>query len=163
MRRYLLVAGLSSVVTLMAVFGLGGAELPVNGAMAIEGKQLVLTVLPKNASEAAQKELLGLVRPDRNMADASALLARLSIDKQISGDLQATTQGSMLSAGTAVKGSAAYVALERVTGTLHGKSGSFALMHVGTMNRGTPSLSITVVPDSGTGELEGLRAAGATR
>lgn len=89
--------------------------------------------------------------------DASALLARLSIDKQISGDLQATTQGSMLSAGTAVKGSAAYVALERVTGTLHGKSGSFALMHVGTMNRGTPSLSITVVPDSGTGELEGLQ------
>ena len=62
----------------------------------------------------------------------------------------------MLSAGTDVTGSAGYVAIEHVTGTLHGRSGSFALQHSGTMTRGTPSLSITVVPDSGTGQLGGL-------
>ena len=62
----------------------------------------------------------------------------------------------MLAAGTAVKGSAGYVAIERVTGTLGGKSGGFVLMHTGIMNRGTPSLTVTVVPDSGTGDLTGL-------
>jgi hypothetical protein len=62
----------------------------------------------------------------------------------------------MLSAGTAVKGSAGYVAMECVTGTLHGKSGSFVLQHSGTMNRGAPQLTVSVVPDSGTGELTGL-------
>jgi hypothetical protein len=55
-----------------------------------------------------------------------------------------------------VKGSAGYVAMEKVTGTLHGRAGTFMLQHTGTMNRGTPSLSITVVPDSGTGALSGL-------
>jgi hypothetical protein len=62
----------------------------------------------------------------------------------------------MLAAGTAVKGSAGYVALEIVTGTLHGHTGTFILQHTGTMTRGTPQLSITVVPDSGTGQLVGL-------
>ena len=62
----------------------------------------------------------------------------------------------MLTAGTDVTGSAGYVAIEHVTGTLHGRSGTFALQHTGTMSRGTPSLSITVVPDSGTGALAGL-------
>lgn len=62
----------------------------------------------------------------------------------------------MLTAGTEVKGSAGYVLIERVTGTLQGRKGTFILQHTGTMNRGTPSLSITVVPDSGTGELAGL-------
>jgi Protein of unknown function (DUF3224) len=85
-----------------------------------------------------------------------AKLGRMSIDKQISGDLVATTVGQMLSAGTEIKGSAGYVAIERVEGTLHGKQGSFVLQHTGTMNRGAPSLSVTVVPDSGTGELLGL-------
>lgn len=85
-----------------------------------------------------------------------AKLGRMSIDKQISGDLVATTVGQMLSAGTEIKGSAGYVAIERVEGTLHGKHGSFVLQHTGTMNRGAPSLSVTVVPDSGTGELLGL-------
>jgi hypothetical protein len=83
-------------------------------------------------------------------------LARMSIDKQIVGDLVATTQGQMLSAMTDVKGSAGYVAIERVTGALHGRQGSFVLQHTGTMNKGSPSLSVTVVPDSGTGELKGL-------
>jgi hypothetical protein len=83
-------------------------------------------------------------------------LARMSIDKEIAGDLVATTQGQMLSAVTDVKGSAGYVALERVEGTLHGRKGSFVLQHTGTMNKGAPSLSVTVVPDSGAGELVGL-------
>lgn len=81
---------------------------------------------------------------------------RLSIDKTFQGDLEGTSRGEMLSAGTAVEGSAGYVAIERVTGTLHGKSGSFTLQHSGTMNRGAPQLTVTVVPDSGTGELTGL-------
>ncbi|HMM67686.1 MAG TPA: DUF3224 domain-containing protein, partial [Dokdonella sp.] len=62
----------------------------------------------------------------------------------------------MLSAMTSMKGSAGYVAIERVVGSLQGRRGSFVLQHSGTMNRGEPSLSVTVVPDSGTGELEGL-------
>ena len=83
-------------------------------------------------------------------------LGRLSIDKQIAGDLVATTQGQMLSAMTDVKGSAGYVAIEHVEGRLHGREGGFVLQHTGTMDRGTPSLSVTVVPDSGTGELTGI-------
>lgn len=83
-------------------------------------------------------------------------LGRLSIDKTITGDLVATTAGQMLSAMTDVKGSAGYVALEQVSGVLHGRRGSFVLQHSGTMNKGAPSLTVTVVPDSGTGELAGL-------
>ena len=75
-------------------------------------------------------------------------MGRMSIDKSISGDLIATTRGQMLSAMTEVKGSAGYVAIERVDGTLKGKKGTFALQHTGTMNKGNPSLSVTVVPDS---------------
>ncbi len=83
-------------------------------------------------------------------------LGRLTIDKEFQGDLTATSVGQMLSAMTAVKGSAGYVALERVTGTLDGRSGTFVLQHSGTMNRGAESLSLGVVPDSGTDGLEGL-------
>jgi len=80
----------------------------------------------------------------------------MSIDKQFHGDLEATSQGEMLSAGTDMKGSAGYVAIERVTGTLDGRSGGFVLQHNATMTRGAPYLNIIVVPDSGTGELAGL-------
>jgi len=90
-------------------------------------------------------------------APPEARLGRMTIDKQITGDLVATTRGQMLSAMTAVTGSAGYVAIEQVTGTLLGRSGSFVLQHHGLMDRGTPSLTITVVPDSGTGDLSGLR------
>ncbi len=83
-------------------------------------------------------------------------LGRMTIDKQFFGDLKATTQGQMLSAGTAMPTSAGYVALERVEGTLHGKKGSFVLQHNGIMSRGDFSLRVIVVPDSGTGELAGL-------
>jgi len=84
------------------------------------------------------------------------VLSRMTIDKQFHGALEATSKGQMLAAGTAVKGSAGYVAIELVTGTLEGRAGTFVLQHSGTMNRGTPALVITVVPDSGTGELAGL-------
>ena len=89
-------------------------------------------------------------------APEGAKLGRMTIDKQFRGDLDGTSRGQMLTAGTDVTGSAGYVAIEQVTGTLHGRSGTFALQHTGTMSRGTPSLSITVVPDSGTGALAGL-------
>jgi len=83
-------------------------------------------------------------------------LGRYSLDKQYHGDLEATAKGEMLTAGTSVKGSAGYVAMERITGTLAGRKGSFMLQHTGTMNRGTPTLTVSVVPDSGTDELAGL-------
>jgi hypothetical protein len=92
--------------------------------------------------------------PDDTAQDAS--LSRLTIDKQFHGDLAGTSKGQMLAAGTSVQGSAGYVAIEKVTGTLGGHSGSFVLQHSGTMTRGAPQLTITVVPDSGTGELTGL-------
>jgi len=88
--------------------------------------------------------------------DADKALGRMSINKTFAGDLVATSKGEMLMAGTEVKGSAGYVAIERVSGSLNGLKGSFVLQHTGTMNRGTPQLSVTVVPDSGTGELVGL-------
>ena len=83
-------------------------------------------------------------------------LGRMSIEKQFHGDLEATSTGEMLTVGTAIKNSAGYVAVERVTGSLHGRTGTFALQHNATMTRGTGSLNIVIVPDSGTGELTGL-------
>jgi hypothetical protein len=91
-----------------------------------------------------------------NTAAESAKLGRMSIEKQFHGDLEGTSAGEMLSVGTEVKGSAGYVAMERVNGTLHGRTGTFALQHSGTMTRGEPQLNVTVVPDSGTGELLGI-------
>jgi len=86
----------------------------------------------------------------------SDMLGRRSIDKQFHGALEGTSQGMMLSAGTNTPGSAGYVAIEQVTGVLDGRRGTFVLQHHATMNRGVPSLSIAVVPDSGTGQLVGL-------
>ena len=88
------------------------------------------------------------------VGDAS--IGQMALDKQYSGDLEATGKGQMLAIRSGVEGSAGYVAMERVSGTLHGRSGEFALQHSGTMTRGVPQLSVTVVPDSGTGELLGL-------
>lgn len=83
-------------------------------------------------------------------------LGRLSIDKVFHGDIDGTSKGQMLTGGTAIKNSAAYVAIEQVSGSLKGRKGTFILQHTGIMNRGEGSLVITVVPDSGTGALEGL-------
>src|SRR5215472_7508729 len=88
-------------------------------------------------------------------ADGLAM-GRYSLDKQYHGELEATAKGEMLTGGSNVKGSGAYVAVERVTGLLQGRNGSFLLQHAGTMNRGTPSLAVKIVPDSGTGDLVGI-------
>ena len=85
-----------------------------------------------------------------------ATLGRMSFDKQFHGDLEGTSKGQGLTAATNVKGSAGYVALEWVSGTLQGRSGSFVLQHSGTMTRGALELTVAVVPDSGTGQLAGL-------
>jgi hypothetical protein len=90
--------------------------------------------------------------------DDGAVLGRTLIEKRFDGDLSAISTVEMLSAGSAtVKGSAGYVALERVTGTLGGQTGTFVLQHSGIMNRGAASLSVTVVPDTGSGGLVGIR------
>jgi hypothetical protein len=94
-------------------------------------------------------------KPDTQIA-RTANLGRLTIDKRFHGDLEASGRGEMLAAQTDVKGSAGYVALERVTGKLQGRSGSFVLLHSATMRRGAPESTVTVVPDSGTGELTGI-------
>ncbi|MEL5330570.1 DUF3224 domain-containing protein [Serratia ureilytica] len=86
----------------------------------------------------------------------TAKLSRMTIDKQFHGDLTAVSLGEMLAVRMDAHGSAGYVAMERVTGTLHGHKGSFVLQHSGTMNRGVSSLQLTVVPDSGTCELTQL-------
>jgi Protein of unknown function (DUF3224) len=85
-----------------------------------------------------------------------ATLGRMTIDKRFHGDLDGTSKGQMLTGMGGVKGSAGYVAIEQVTGSLQGRKGSFILQHAGLMDRGAPTLIITVVPDSGTGELTGL-------
>ncbi|MEP6573386.1 MAG: DUF3224 domain-containing protein [Gemmatimonadota bacterium] len=86
-------------------------------------------------------------------------LGRMLLDKQFHGDLEGTSKGQMLTGMGSVKGSAGYVAIEQVTGTLKGRRGSFILQHTGTMNRGAPELRISVVPDSGSEELTGLAGA----
>lgn len=88
--------------------------------------------------------------------DALTDVGRLRLDKLFHGDLEAISQGEMLSFSTATAGSAGYVALEIVTGKLSGRSGTFALQHSGVMNRGAASLGLQVIPDSGTLELTGL-------
>ncbi len=94
-------------------------------------------------------------QPPDDFADGTSV-ARLTLDKVFEGDLTARSKGQMLSAMGHVKGSAGYVALEHVRGTLAGWEGSFVLQHSGTMNRGTPTLVLAVVPDSGTGALTTL-------
>jgi hypothetical protein len=94
-------------------------------------------------------------QPPDDKAEGSTL-GRMTIDKQFHGDLEGTAKGQMLTAGTDVKGSAGYVAIERITGMLHGRTGSFVLQHSGILARGAQQQSVTVVPDSGTGQLAGI-------
>lgn len=89
-------------------------------------------------------------------AEEQQSIGRFSLEKQFDGDLSGTSRGQMLAVNTVVEGSAGYVAMEQISGTLHGRTGTFALQHNGIMTRGVPQLSVTVVPDSGTGELSGL-------
>ena len=94
--------------------------------------------------------------PSYEALDGGIVLGRLALSKQFHGDLEGTSIVQMLSAGTSVKGSAGYVAIERVVGKLAGRDGSFVLQHSGTMARGQATLTVSVVPDSGTGDLAGL-------
>lgn len=93
---------------------------------------------------------------ESGFGDGSANLGRMSLDKSFEGDLVALGKGEMLTATTLTKGSAGYVAIERVSGTLHGRKGSFVLQHSGHMDRGAPELAIRVVADSGAGDLVGI-------
>lgn len=116
-------------------------------------------VMPVVFAESPMKIIKATGPFDVKMTPASAAdaaVGRFTLDKKYHGDLEGSGSGEMLTALTAVKGSAGYVAIEKVTGTLAGRSGTFQLQHAGTMNRGASSLSISVVPDSGTGELAGL-------
>lgn len=99
---------------------------------------------------------LGTFEVKMTPRDSATGVSKFALDKVFCGDLEGVSQGEMLSFGTATTGSAGYVALEVVTGTLSGRSGSFALQHSGIINRGAPSLSLQVIPDSGTLELTGL-------
>ena len=110
-------------------------------------------IVAQHAAGAFEVKVEAQGEPDKA---GGSTLGRYSLDKQYHGDLEATAKGTMLTAGTEVKGSAGYVAMERVTGTLQGRSGSFVLQHTATMTRGEPQLSITVVPDSGSGQLAGI-------
>lgn len=94
-------------------------------------------------------------KPDNPLAEAAGL-GRMGIDKQFLGALEATSQGEMLSILDREKGSGGYVAMERVTGTLNDRKGSFILQHDAMMNRGEAEMNIIVVPDTGTGELAGI-------
>jgi len=96
------------------------------------------------------------LKPEASDKEAGISFGRFSIDKTFRGDLQATSKVDMLSAGSETNGHGSYVAIERVTGTLHGKSGTFVLMHMGSRSPTAQQLSITVVPGCSTGELEGL-------
>jgi hypothetical protein len=97
------------------------------------------------------------VSPQSDDAVGDPSIGRLSLDKQFHGDLEGTSKGQMLAVGDGKPGSSGgYVAMERVNGTLNGRTGTFALQHTATMNRGVPQISITVVPDSGTGQLVGI-------
>ena len=109
--------------------------------------------LPNHASGPFDVKLTPQILSEKS---AEPTLGRMAIEKQYHGDLEATAKGEMLTVSTPEKGSGVYVAVEHVTGTLHGRKESFSLHHTGVMTRGTPDLKITVVPDSGTDQLAGL-------
>jgi len=85
-----------------------------------------------------------------------AIVGRMTIDKRFDGDIVGSSKGLMVMAGTQVQGSAGYVAIEKVSATIAGRSGTFYLQHSGIMNRGTGSLTVVVIPDSGTDDLAGI-------
>lgn len=123
---------------------------------------MIYSVLNKDNKQTTSMQISGEFQAQLQSIEAyaegvdSIKLGRMSIDKQFSGALDAISKGEMLSAMTGTQGSAAYVAIEQVVGTLEGKKGSFVLQHFGTMNKGKDSLVVEVVPDSGAGELSTL-------
>ena len=145
-------AGIIAAVCVAFAFGSFAYRAHTQAQSQVPGKVQKETIMTTHASGTFEVKLTPQV--DDKAGDPT--IGRLSIDKQYHGALEATSKGQMLAIRTAVEGSAGYVAMERVTGTLNGRSGTFALQHTGTMTRATPQLSVTVVPDSGTGQLVGL-------
>lgn len=135
------------------------------GLLILFSSLLFAQTQPQNSGNTKEKSLSGhatgafdvkLSPLTLSEQSADPKLGRMSIEKQYHGELEASAKGEMLTAQSEVKDSGVYVAVERVTGTLNGKRGSFAMHHTGVMNRGKPELKITVVPDSGTDDLQGL-------
>ena len=112
-------------------------------------------LLAMTASANTAKGTFDVKIAPQTAAHTDSAIARMSLDKEFHGDLQGTSKGEMLAVQT-TEGSAGYVAMERVTATLAGRTGTFVLQHSGTMDRGNPHLDLNVVPDSGSGELKGL-------
>jgi uncharacterized protein DUF3224 len=141
---------------LLAIFSLALLlALPVGAQMARPDPTRIAETptLTTHASGTFEVKLLPQASTD---SSADGGLGRFLIAKQFHGDLEGTSKGQMLAASSAVKGSAGYVAIEVVTGTLNGRRGSFTLQHYGTMNRGEGTLTVSVIPDSGTDQLTGL-------
>lgn len=139
-----------SLITCVLLHGVAiHATPPATGAASFHSESL----LPMHARGTFEVQIAPL--PADAYADA-VTLGRMTIDKQFSGDLTGTGKGQMLTGMGTAKGSAAYSAIERVTGTLAGRSGSFLLQHTGVMHDGAQQLTITIVPTSGTGELTGI-------
>jgi Protein of unknown function (DUF3224) len=147
---------MSAVLRVVAVLGLSLA--PLTGARTSPAPAPSPSAsAPVRGKASGDFEVKLTPRPFDDAGGAeSASLGRMSIRKTLRGELSGTSEGVMLSAMGEVKGSAGYVALERVKATLLGRGGTFVLQHSGTLTRGAPQLSITVVPDSGTGQLVGL-------
>jgi hypothetical protein len=144
------VGGIASGCAVLALICIAGAQVRGQNSTLAQGEAAGM-----HRATGSFEVKMAPQKPDNPQAQAAAL-GRMSLDKQLHGDLEATSQGEMLSVLDQTKGSGGYVALERVTGTLQGRSGSFVLQHNATMNRGVPQLNVVVVPDSGTGELSGI-------
>lgn len=129
------------------------------------GCALLLAIAPCDASEIRSSTMshraegpfdVTMTPQSESKTEDGLILGRFQLDKRFHGALDATSRGEMLTAMTAVKGSAGYVAIERVEGTLDGKRGSFVLQHSGLMSGSERRLTLVVVPDSGSAELAGL-------
>lgn len=132
------------------------SALPISAQIGTTGKSAAAETRPAMQHARGSFDVkIEPQKPDNAVAEAAGL-GRMSIDKQFHGDLEATSKGEMLSVLDRAAGSGGYVAQERVTGELQGRSGSFVLQHNATMDHGAPSLNIIVVPGSGTGELAGI-------
>jgi len=139
----------ASVVAVIVLCWAG--RIAGQGASSESGTRQKETAVTGHASGTFEVKLM-----PQPVVDKDAGIGRMSLDKQFHGDLEGVSKGEMLSAQGDSKGSAGYVAIERVSGMLQGRKGSFTLQHNGVMNRGNPQLSISVIPDSGTDQLVGI-------
>ena len=146
------IAGAATIAAVCFAFGTGLLAFAQNHPQAPAAAQ---NAAPTTSHAAGTFDVKLVPQGPEDKTEGSTI-AHLSIDKQYHGDLEAAGKGEMLTTTTSVKGSAGYVAMERISGTLHGRSGTFVLQHSGTMAHGTFQLSVTVVPDSATGQLAGL-------